>query len=687
MPLFLIILLLGSSSSSSTAPTTVGALHISLALSHSALKIVQNMASVVAAPPKASRVFGNPTLEDNNNNNNNQVVVNHSNKNTEHTSSSTTTSKKKKNGFNMVHKFNNRAAAAGVDGFTIKRTKINAKKGGGGPSLTPKLDRLFDYGDETDQERMAGVVLKEDVDQLGGTVYSTDGTKIVEVNTKKMPASFQALIAVPEDSNPKEQVWTALSKLESNMEILDDLAGQSQQLNALEFSILSGCILAAAAAPIMGGSLTEFIAPSAAACCAAIGIGAEYVGKTAVADGKEVAAISIQCAAEAEAVLAQAERSKAITPLCVGIGATSATVSLLIPAVLEASGLTFSVPGVRELYLLCPVASILSAAIAGLSYQETRTFCQTAIGVGNRRFARSGSVGRTWMSASQQIATKSTTGRKKLTTFAFSVLPAPLMGVLVPGTIATKAIVIAAIGAAESAFFLTQAEYCLARAVDAVALKTRSAAVCDTYANQGSRSSAILPFTSALSALCAATTAAVVELPFFEASTSAMTVAGQVVGISIFPAFAALFAGAASVSKARCELDAEAAMEAASTLAIEYEEGSKSPIIQPNQAVIEMIRLSLQNSVAKPMRRYIRQLGFVLRFPRRWFFKRSLRRAFQIFDSDRDGILSASELRRCVNKLGVRLTDEEVIKMIEEYDEDGDGKINFGEFRNMMVAA
>lgn len=48
--------------------------------------------------------------------------------------------------------------------------------------------------------------------------------------------------------------------------MLDEIAGKKQQLNALEVSILSGCILAAAAAPIMGGSLTEFIAPSAAAC-------------------------------------------------------------------------------------------------------------------------------------------------------------------------------------------------------------------------------------------------------------------------------------------------------------------------------------------------------------------------------------------------------------------------------------
>jgi hypothetical protein len=42
-----------------------------------------------------------------------------------------------------------------------------------------------------------------------------------------------------------------------------------------------------------------------------------------------------------------------------------------------------------------------------------------------------------------------------------------------------------------------------------------------SYANQGSRNSAILPFTSALSAFCAAATAAIVELPFID-TVSAM---------------------------------------------------------------------------------------------------------------------------------------------------------------------
>ena len=44
----------------------------------------------------------------------------------------------------------------------------------------------------------------------------------------------------------------------------------------------------------------------------------------------------------------------------------------------------------------------------------------------------------------------------------------------------------------------------MASATEAVALKARSSAVADTYANQSSRAGSILPFTSALAGLCAA---------------------------------------------------------------------------------------------------------------------------------------------------------------------------------------
>ena len=59
-----------------------------------------------------------------------------------------------------------------------------------------------------------------------------------------------------------------------------------------------------------------------------------------------------------------------------------------------------------------------------------------------------------------------------------------------------KAIICSAVAAAQAAYYLSLAEYAIAEATNAVAIKARAAAVADTYANQGSRSGAILPFTS-----------------------------------------------------------------------------------------------------------------------------------------------------------------------------------------------
>ena len=342
---------------------------------------------------------------------------------------------------------------------------------------------------------------------------------------------------------------------------------------------------------------------------AAIGIGAEYVGRVAVADGKEVAASTIMCAAEAEGLLANAERAKAVTPLCVGVGATATSFALLLPVLL--GGLDRVI--LDEVYLACPLVSVLAAAVCSLALQDTKTFSQRATSVGNRRFARSGLVGRTWLSAAEQITGKSNNNRQKWKTFSLSVLPAPILGALVPGTsIATKSIIVTALAAAQSAYFLAECEYSLARATDAVAIKSRSAAVCDTYANQGARSSAILPFTSALSGLCAAATAAIVELPFLESLSAAGTLASltsEMAVVAFFPAFSSLFAAAASVSKARCEVQAEAAVQAASTLALEYtSDDDEDPILRPFKGVVELIRLTYASSIVEPCQRFLRKM-------------------------------------------------------------------------------
>ena len=58
--------------------------------------------------------------------------------------------------------------------------------------------------------------------------------------------------------------------------------------------------------------------------------------------------------------------------------------------------------------------------------------------------------------------------------------------------------------------------------------------------------------------------------------------------------------------------------------------------------------------------------------------------AFAVFDVDKDGFITKSELRQVMNRLGENLTDEQLDAMIREADQDGDGKINEEEFKAMM---
>lgn len=402
-----------------------------------------------------------------------------------------------------------------------------------------------------------------------------------------------------------DRVQSALQSLEQDMQLLDQWVLERPQLTLWEFFLLAGSVIVAGAGPlVLHGEATELLSPAAAAFSAAIGIGAEYVGKVAVADGKEVAAATMQCAAEAEGLLANAERAKAVTPLCVGVGATAASFALLIPVLLASLELSTNVQLVTEIYLLCPLVAIFATAVCSLALEETKGWCRRATSVGNRRFAKAGIVGRTWLSNTEQINAKSINASQKWQTFATSVIPAPFLGALIPGTLPTKAIFVTATAAAQTAFYLAQAEFALSRATDAVALKSRSAAVCDTYANQGARSAAILPFTSALSSLCAAATAAIVELPLLEAlgGTAQGTVL-QMLIVTVFPACSALLAGAASVSKARCEVDAEAATQAASTLALEYSDEGQDPVLQPFKGVVELIQLAAKSTLWEPIRR------------------------------------------------------------------------------------
>ena len=58
------------------------------------------------------------------------------------------------------------------------------------------------------------------------------------------------------------------------------------------------------------------------------------------------------------------------------------------------------------------------------------------------------------------------------------------------------------------------------------------------------------------------------------------------------------------------------------------------------------------------------------------------REAFQLFDKDGDGHVTAKELRVVFDSLGQKPTDEELMAMIAEVDADGSGEMEFEEVRS-----
>ena len=57
-----------------------------------------------------------------------------------------------------------------------------------------------------------------------------------------------------------------------------------------------------------------------------------------------------------------------------------------------------------------------------------------------------------------------------------------------------------------------------------------------------------------------------------------------------------------------------------------------------------------------------------------------LKKAFDVMDANKDGVVTKDELRTLLKGLGEDVTDEVVDEMINIADENGDGKVQFDEF-------
>ena len=61
-----------------------------------------------------------------------------------------------------------------------------------------------------------------------------------------------------------------------------------------------------------------------------------------------------------------------------------------------------------------------------------------------------------------------------------------------------------------------------------------------------------------------------------------------------------------------------------------------------------------------------------------------LKAGFMTFDLNHDGLLNREEVSKMMRSLGENLTELQLDDLMTEVDEDGDGKINFKEFKKMM---
>ncbi|KAI3460547.1 hypothetical protein Pfo_017210 [Paulownia fortunei] len=67
--------------------------------------------------------------------------------------------------------------------------------------------------------------------------------------------------------------------------------------------------------------------------------------------------------------------------------------------------------------------------------------------------------------------------------------------------------------------------------------------------------------------------------------------------------------------------------------------------------------------------------------------ERDLRKAFRVFDLDDDGFISCEDLQIALSRLGLwdQHYGQDCRHMIDAYDTDSDGLLDFEEFRNMML--
>lgn len=58
--------------------------------------------------------------------------------------------------------------------------------------------------------------------------------------------------------------------------------------------------------------------------------------------------------------------------------------------------------------------------------------------------------------------------------------------------------------------------------------------------------------------------------------------------------------------------------------------------------------------------------------------------SFRIFDAKSEKAITFHGLKEVLTRMGEKMTDDDILNMIKEADEDGDGRVSFEEFKKLM---
>eukprot|EP00629_Pelagomonadales_sp_RCC1024_P009523 CAMPEP_0119270716 /NCGR_PEP_ID=MMETSP1329-20130426/7610_1 /TAXON_ID=114041 /ORGANISM="Genus nov. species nov., Strain RCC1024" /LENGTH=211 /DNA_ID=CAMNT_0007270747 /DNA_START=125 /DNA_END=757 /DNA_ORIENTATION=+ len=144
-------------------------------------------------------------------------------------------------------------------------------------------------------------------------------------------------------SDYQDSVDRSIALFTRDLEAVDSESDRSASLPSPEVAALAAAGAFGAVAACTGYPL--FVVASAA-LTAAVGAYEESRSAAAMASALEVSGLATAAAAEAEEILAAAERVKSILPVCVVLGATAASFSLLAPRFFEV--LKLEKPGFAE---------------------------------------------------------------------------------------------------------------------------------------------------------------------------------------------------------------------------------------------------------------------------------------------------------------------------------------------------